>query len=62
MSLFREVGMHAGPGRTVAHIGTERFWKQLVLLLHQGCLPFDNALAIYYPEDGPPQALEEYDA
>ena len=32
-----------------------------MLLLHQ-CLPFDNALAIFYPADGPPQALEEYDA
>ncbi|PQZ93149.1 MULTISPECIES: LuxR C-terminal-related transcriptional regulator [Pseudomonas] len=61
MSLFREVGMHAGLGRTLAQIGTERFWKQLVLLLHQ-CLPFDNALAIFYPVDGAPQALEEYDA
>ena len=61
MSLFREVGMHAGLGRTVAHLGTEHFWKQLVLLLHQ-CLPFDNALAIFYPLDGPPLALEEYDA
>ena len=53
--------MHAGLGRTVAHLGTEHFWKQLVLLLHQ-CLPFDNALAIFYPLDGPPVALEEYDA
>ncbi len=61
MSLFREVGMHAGLGRTLSQIGTERFWKQLVLLLHQ-CLPFDNALAIFYPLDGLPQALEEYDA
>jgi DNA-binding CsgD family transcriptional regulator len=61
MSFFREVGMHAGLGRTVLYIGTEGFWKQLVLLLHQ-CLPFDNALAILYPLDGPPQALEEYDA
>lgn len=61
MSLFREVGMHAGLGRTVSQVGTGRFWKQLVLLLHQ-CLPFDNALAIFYPLDGPPQALEEYDA
>ena len=61
MSLFREVGMHAGLGRTVAHIGTQGFWKQLVLLLHQ-CLPFDNALAIFYPLEGAPQALEEYDA
>src|SRR5471032_231924 len=61
MSLFKEVGLHAGLGRTVAHIGTERFWKQLVLLLQQ-CLPLDNALAIVYPLAGPPQALEEYDA
>jgi len=61
MSLFREVGMHAGLGRTLSQIGSERFWKQLVLLLHQ-CLPFDNALAIFYPLDGLPQALEEYDA
>lgn len=61
MSLFREVGMHAGLGRTVEQIGTERFWKQLVLLLHQ-CLPFDNALAIFYPAEGLPEALEEYDA
>ncbi|RUQ44277.1 helix-turn-helix transcriptional regulator, partial [Corynebacterium pseudodiphtheriticum] len=61
MSLFREIGMHAGLGRTLSQIGTERFWKQLVLLLHQ-CLPFDNALAIFYPLEGPPQALEEYDA
>ena len=61
MSLFREIGMHAGLGRTLSQIGTERFWKQLVLLLHQ-CLPCDNALAIFYPVEGPPQALEEYDA
>jgi len=60
-TLFREVGMHAGLGRTLSQIGTERFWKQLVLLLHQA-LPFDNALAIFYPLDGLPQALEEYDA
>jgi DNA-binding CsgD family transcriptional regulator len=60
-NLFREVGMHASLGRTLSQIGSERFWKQLVLLLHQ-CLPFDNALAIFYPQDGLPQALEEYDA
>ena len=60
-NLFREVGMHAGLGRTLSQIGTERFWKQLALLLQQ-CLPFDNALAIFYPQDGLPQALEEYDA
>lgn len=61
MTLFKEVGMHAGLGRTLSQVGTERFWRQLVLLLHQA-LPFDNALAIFYPLDGPPQALEEYDA
>ncbi len=60
-SLFKEVGLHAGLGRTVAHLGTQRFWKQRVLLL-QRCLPFDNALAIVYPLAGPPQALEDYDA
>ncbi|MCF5816411.1 helix-turn-helix transcriptional regulator, partial [Pseudomonas sp. PA-1-2A] len=27
MSLFREIGMHAGLGRTLSQIGTERFWK-----------------------------------
>lgn len=61
MSLFREVGMHASLGRTVSQIGGERFWKQLMLLLRQ-CLAFDNALAIFYPLEGVPQALEEYDA
>ncbi|KAF1027140.1 MAG: Oxygen regulatory protein NreC [Pseudomonas sp.] len=61
MSLFKEVGLHAGLGRTLAHLGQPTFWKQLVLLLHQ-CLPFDNALAIFYPLHGPPRALEEYDA
>jgi len=60
-NLFREVGLHAGLGRTVTLIGNPRFWKQLVLLLHQAT-PFDNALAIFYPREGPPQALEEYDA
>ncbi|KRW58562.1 helix-turn-helix transcriptional regulator [Pseudomonas sp. TTU2014-080ASC] len=61
MSLFREVGMHAGLGRTVSQLGAESFWRQLILLLQQ-CLPFDNALAIFYPQDGAPLALEEYDA
>lgn len=60
-SLFRVVGLHAGLGRTVEHLGGERFWKQLILLLHQW-LPFDNALAAYYPAQGAPQPLEEYDA
>ncbi|OOV90561.1 helix-turn-helix transcriptional regulator [Pseudomonas sp. MF4836] len=60
-TLFREVGMHAALGRTLTQIGTPRFWKQLILLLHQ-VSPFDNALAIFYPRDGLPQALEEYDA
>ncbi|WP_124304959.1 helix-turn-helix transcriptional regulator [Pseudomonas chlororaphis] len=61
ITLFREIGMHAGLGRTLSQIGGERFWKQLVLLLHQA-LPFDNALAIFYPHNGQPIALEEYDA
>ena len=60
-TLFREVGMHAGLGRTLSQVGTPRFWKQLILLLHQAS-PFDNVLAIFYPAEGPPQALEEYDA
>lgn len=60
-SLFREVGRHASLGRTIEQIGGERFWKQLILLLHQW-LPFDNALATWYPGEGAPQPLEEYDA
>ncbi|WP_044870349.1 helix-turn-helix transcriptional regulator [Pseudomonas sp. LFM046] len=60
-SLFREVGLHAGLARTVEQIGSDRFWKQLILLLRQW-LPFDNALAAFYPEEGAPQPLEEYDA
>ncbi|MDF3933147.1 LuxR C-terminal-related transcriptional regulator [Pseudomonas citronellolis] len=59
--LFREVGMHANLGRTIEQIGQPRFWKQLILLLHQW-LPFDNALAACYPASGTPVALEEYDA
>lgn len=61
ITLFREVAMHAALGRTLSQIGTERFWRQLVLLLHQA-LPFDNALAVFYPRDGLPLALDEYDA
>lgn len=60
-TLFREVGMHANLGRAIEQIGQPRFWKQLVLLLHQW-LPFDNALAMFYPASGTPVALEEYDA
>lgn len=60
-SLFREVGLHASLGRTIEQIGSERFWKQLILLLHRW-LPFDNALATWYPSEGVPQPLEEYDA
>ncbi len=60
-NLFREVGLHASLGRTLTLIGHPRLWKQLILLLHQAT-PFDNALAIFYPLDGPPRALEEYDA
>lgn len=60
-NLFREVGLHASLGRTIEQIGGDRFWKQLILLLHQG-LAFDNALATFYPNQGAPQPLEEYDA
>ncbi|BAN49688.1 LuxR C-terminal-related transcriptional regulator [Metapseudomonas resinovorans] len=60
-SLFKEAGQHAGLGRTIEQIGGQRFWKQLILLLHQW-LPFDNALAIHYPAEGAPRPLEEYDA
>ncbi|MFV3308334.1 helix-turn-helix transcriptional regulator [Pseudomonas sp. NY15181] len=60
-TLFREVGMHANLGRAIEQIGQPRFWKQLILLLHQW-LPFDNALAMFYPASGIPVALEEYDA
>ena len=34
-NLFREVGMHANLGRAIEQIGQPRFWKQLILLLHQ---------------------------
>ncbi|WP_435607915.1 helix-turn-helix transcriptional regulator [Pseudomonas knackmussii] len=60
-NLFREVGMHANLARAIEQIGEPRFWKQLILLLHQW-LPFDNALAAYYPAGGTPVWLEEYDA
>lgn len=60
-SLFKEVSAHASLARAIEQIGQPRFWKQLVLLL-QHWLPFDNALAIFYPLQGTPVALEEYDA
>ncbi|KAF1055081.1 MAG: Oxygen regulatory protein NreC [Stenotrophomonas maltophilia] len=60
-SLFSEVSLHAGLARTLEQLGGPRFWKQLILLLHQR-LAFDNALAIVYPLHGLPVALEEYDA
>ncbi len=47
-TLFRDIGMHASLGRAIEQIGGNRFWKQLILLLRQH-LPFDNALAIFYP-------------
>lgn len=60
-NLFREVGLHSSLGRALTLIGQPRFWKQLVLLLHQAT-PFDNALVMLYPHEGLPQVLEEYDA
>ncbi|SDH89999.1 helix-turn-helix transcriptional regulator [Pseudomonas panipatensis] len=59
--VFREVAMHANLARAIEQIGAPRFWKQLILLLRQW-LPFDNALAIFYPLQAAPEALEEYDA
>ncbi|MFJ4154101.1 LuxR C-terminal-related transcriptional regulator [Pseudomonas sp. NPDC089752] len=60
-SVFHEVGMHANLGRTIEQIGQPRFWKQLILLLHRW-LPFDNALAAFYPLSGTPLVQEEHDA
>jgi hypothetical protein len=54
MSLFREVGMHAGLGRTIAHIGTERFWKQLLLCCTNACRSITHWLSSTL--DGAPQA------
>ncbi|MDE1166201.1 MAG: helix-turn-helix transcriptional regulator [Pseudomonas sp.] len=58
--LFKEVGLHAALGRVIEQQGAPRFWKQLILLLHS-LVPFDNALAIHYPDAAAPRALEEYD-
>lgn len=60
-SLFETSAMHTALARAIEHAGTPRFWRQLVLLLRQW-VPFDNALASFYPKDGAPLALEEYDA
>ncbi|QXI36328.1 helix-turn-helix transcriptional regulator [Pseudomonas xantholysinigenes] len=60
-SLFIETSAHAGLARTIEQIGQPRFWRQLILLL-QHWLPFDNALAMHYPRDGLPRALEIFDA
>ena len=60
-NLFTETSAHAGLARTVEQIGQPRFWRQLILLLQQW-LPFDNALAMLYPREGLPRALEIYDA
>jgi len=60
-NVFHEVGMHANLGRTIEQIGQPRFWKQLILLLHRW-LPFDNALAAFYPLSGTPVVQEEHDA
>ncbi|WDH19937.1 helix-turn-helix transcriptional regulator [Pseudomonas chlororaphis] len=59
--MFREVSMHSNLGRVIEHIGRLRFWKQLTLLLQQW-VPFDHALAIFYPGSGAPVVLELYDA
>lgn len=60
-NLFREVAMHNDLARAIEQVGGNRFWRQSILLLHHW-VPFDNALAIFYPTHGTPLALEEYDA
>lgn len=60
-NLFTEASAHTGLARTVEQLGQPRFWRQLMLLLQQW-LAFDNALAMLYPRDGLPQALEIFDA
>ncbi|MFF7706034.1 LuxR C-terminal-related transcriptional regulator [Pseudomonas sp. NPDC007930] len=60
-SLFTEAASHLALARAIEQAGQPRFWRQLVLLLRH-LVPFDNALAIYYPASGMPTALEEYDA
>jgi hypothetical protein len=47
-NLFTEASAHAGLARTVEQLGQPRFWRQLMLLL-QHWVPFDNALAMFYP-------------
>jgi len=59
--LFHEVAGHAALARTIEHIGSPRFWRQLVLVLRHW-VSFDNALAIHFPFQGAPHVLEEYDA
>jgi hypothetical protein len=60
-NLFTEASAHAGLARTVEQLGQPRFWRQLMLLL-QHWVPFDNALAMFYPRAGLPRALEIFDA
>ncbi|WP_194788527.1 helix-turn-helix transcriptional regulator [Pseudomonas sp. UFMG81] len=60
-NLFLEASAHAGLARTVEQLGQPRFWRQLILLLQQW-QAFDNALAMHYPRDGVPRALEIFDA
>lgn len=59
-NLFTEASTHAGLARTIEQIGQPRFWRQLILLVQQW-LPFDNALAMLYPREGLPRALEIHD-
>ncbi|VVN65351.1 helix-turn-helix transcriptional regulator [Pseudomonas fluorescens] len=58
-SLFSEIDMHQGLGRAIAHIGQQRFWKHLSLLL-QKTISFYNAVSVFYPQNGTPQVLAEY--
>ena len=56
-NLFTEASTHTGLARTLEQLGQPRFWRQLMLLL-QHWVPFDNALAMFYPRAGLPRALE----
>lgn len=59
--LFHEVAGHTALARAIEHIGSPRFWRQLILVLRHW-VPFDNALAMHLPPQGAPHVLEEYDA
>jgi hypothetical protein len=58
-SVFSKIEMHQGLGRAVAHIGQQRFWQPLSLLL-QKAITFYSTAAVFYAQNGTPQVLIEY--